>query len=370
MGIQIREAESEEDKLRCYALRYQIYVEEMEREQEFADHARKITREPYDDHGVLLIAEDEGEIVATLRMNRRIDGPLECEELYELDRFGPFYPDDVSMLTKFVVVPEYRQSGVAGRMAVYAYKYGRERGVKLNFIDAYPHLVQLYQQLGYRMYTRNIQHPDYGSVIPMVLLLEDIEYLQEIRSPFVRYARNYVNRSDTREYFDEHFPEYASIRPLFASHEDNVMDLFSSQFANATKTSFGFLEGFTAEEANALLKNLAILSYEPGEYVFRQGDESLGMFGVLKGQVEVIRESDRGDKVLAILNESDIFGEMGFIAKTRRTATIRVRESTDLLVIAPSDLKKVLNVTPDLGIRFLLNMYKIVVERYIHVMAS
>ena len=73
---------------------------------------------------------------------------------------------------------------------------------------------------------------------------------------------------------------------------------------------------------------------------------------------------------MAILNEGDIFGELGFVAETRRTASIRVRESAKLLVLAPSDLEKILIRTPRLGVRFLTNLFKIVVERYIRVLSA
>jgi GNAT superfamily N-acetyltransferase len=368
MAIQIREAVTREDRERCYRLRYQVYVEEMHRVQEFADHERRMTEEPYDRYAHLLMAEDEDRLVGTMRLNMRRDGPLECEELYALDRFGPFFPDSVSMITKFVIEPDYRQRGVAGRLAIAAYQFGRRNGIKLNFIDCYPHLVQLYQQMGYRIYKSNIKHPDYGSVIPMVLLLEDIEYLEQIHSPFLRYARGLPNSRDAREYFDKHFPEYASVQPLFAEHQD-LMETLAVEMGRAPEQCLGFLEGFTTEESQALIRNLAVLKYQPGEYVFKQGDESLGMFCIIKGQVEVLLNSGANAKTIAILNQGDIFGEMGFVAKTKRTASIRVREATDLLVLAPTDFQKVIKVTPELGVRFLTNLFTTVVERYINVVS-
>ena len=254
-------------------------------------------------------------------------------------------------------------------MALAAYKFGRDNDIKFCIIDSYPHLVQLYHQMGYRFYMHNIRHPDYGSVIPMVLILEDIEYFREIRSPFYRAARAYENSKETAEYFQANFPEYASVRPLFALKPDELFSKYSSEIARTPEQrSFEFLAGFSKEDVQTLLSQLAILSYEPGEFVFRQDDQSLGMFCIMRGQVEVIHRRHGKEKTVAILNEGDIFGEMGFVAKTKRTASIRVREATELLVLAPNDLDKITMMTPELGTKFLTNLFRIVVERYINVL--
>jgi predicted GNAT family N-acyltransferase len=368
MTMRIRIATSDRDRFRCYRLRYETYVEEMQRPQSFADHEQRITKEPYDDHSHLLMAEDDGELVSTMRMSMLREGPLECGDMYRLESFGKYYPDNIGMITKFVIKPAYRRSGIAGRMAMVAYRFGRDNNISICIIDAYPHLVQLYHQMGYRFYMENIAHPEYGSVIPMVLLLEDVQYFKKIRSPFYRIANKYENDTSIARFFAETFPEYAAVHPLFVLEPGALLDRLSQEIARTPRERFGFLAGFSKEEAESLLSHLAIISYRSGEYVFQQNDESLGMFCIYSGQVEVIHESRGKRKTVAILNEGDIFGELGFLAKTRRTASIRVREPTKLLVLAPIDLEKLVIGSPELGVRFLMNLFNIVVERFITVL--
>jgi CRP-like cAMP-binding protein len=156
---------------------------------------------------------------------------------------------------------------------------------------------------------------------------------------------------------------------LFALNADELFAKLSLEISRKPgQRSFDFLAGFTTEEIQSLISQLALLTYEPGEFVFRQNDQSLGMFCIMRGQVEVLHLHRGKEKTVAILNEGDIFGEMGFVAKTERTASIRVREEAELLVLAPKDLDKLTLTTPDLGIKFLSNLFRIVVERYINVL--
>src|SRR5262245_15298124 len=76
--ITVRRASSQGDREKIFRLRYEIYVEEMRRRQTHADHALRFIEEPFDDaSAVLLLAEQDGEAVGTVRINFARHGPLE-----------------------------------------------------------------------------------------------------------------------------------------------------------------------------------------------------------------------------------------------------------------------------------------------------
>lgn len=84
-----------------------------------------------------------------------------------------------------------------------------------------------------------------------------------------------------------------------------------------------------------------ILKYEKGEQIFKQGDFGISIYKIVKGKVEVFRDS-RGVKVpLATLGSGSFIGEMIFLSRgTRvRSASARALEEVELRVLHPGELK-------------------------------
>ena len=364
MSLTVSLAKSEEEKLKIYQLRYEIYIDELKRNQEFADHAKKTIQEPWDETAHLLYVKDEDAIVGTLRINRKLDGPLEYEELYDLEKFAPYFPNSVSMTTKLLVKDKYRNSMAASLLCMSAYDLHREWGIQFNIIDTRPHLVRLYQQLGYRFYKENIHHPEFGNAIPLVLILDDVDYLKEVRSPFQRNAKRYNNTKDSSQFFRENFPKYFSIKPLFSMTNDVLWDTFTDQINIDPREILSFMTGFTPEDTTKILGQLDLLDFKKNDIVFEKNDESEGMYCILEGSVEVVLPSTKGLIILAILNQGEIFGELGFISKIKRTATILVREDSKILLLNQKEFVKLESNYPSLALKLLTNLFSILVNRF------
>lgn len=74
--------------------------------------------------------------------------------------------------------------------------------------------------------------------------------------------------------------------------------------------------------------------YQPGQYIFRQGDPSDFAYIVKSGSVEIVTTSSSGDVRLAVMREGDIFGEMGVIDEAARSASVRALEAVLTTAIA------------------------------------
>lgn len=74
-------------------------------------------------------------------------------------------------------------------------------------------------------------------------------------------------------------------------------------------------------------------AYTPGDLVFRQGDPGRGLFVVLEGEVEVVRETPEGEERLATFGAGQGFGELALIDDLPRSATARVLAPTTLLIL-------------------------------------
>ena len=75
--------------------------------------------------------------------------------------------------------------------------------------------------------------------------------------------------------------------------------------------------------------------YQPGEFVFHQGDPATNFYVIDRGEVEVVRTNpDTGaDEVLALLGAGSFFGELALFSNRPRNAGIRARSAVDVIVM-------------------------------------
>ncbi|HYR01883.1 MAG TPA: cyclic nucleotide-binding domain-containing protein, partial [Syntrophobacteria bacterium] len=67
------------------------------------------------------------------------------------------------------------------------------------------------------------------------------------------------------------------------------------------------------------------IEYEDGELILLEGGETdRAVSVVLEGQVQVVKETERGRVTVAVLEEGNIFGEVSFLAQKRgrRSASV------------------------------------------------
>lgn len=192
-GVEIREAIKADELERVYRFRYKLYVEEMNRFQQYADHDKKQICEPLDISGHVLGAYgDSDQLIGTVRLNVGADEHFGIySELYKLRKFVPFFPKHISITTKLMVVASYRRSRLACQLAVAIYRVGLELGTCFDFIDCNPPLVKFFKHLGYRQTGELIRHPEYGNVVPLVLAMHDLEHLERVGSPFVETCKQF-----------------------------------------------------------------------------------------------------------------------------------------------------------------------------------
>lgn len=93
---------------------------------------------------------------------------------------------------------------------------------------------------------------------------------------------------------------------------------------------------------------IAQAHYEAGEFVFHEGDFGDSLFIILKGAVEVLRESSEPPAQLATMSAGEYFGELSLLHGRNRTAAIRCTEPTDLLVIRRNDFRSLVTHLPGL----------------------
>ena len=87
--------------------------------------------------------------------------------------------------------------------------------------------------------------------------------------------------------------------------------------------------------------------YEPGQSIFKQGDLARGFFIILDGQVQVIREREGVEELVATMGPGEYFGEISLLLGVRHTATIRALTPVDLLIMNGNDFTALANSSTD-----------------------
>ncbi len=89
-----------------------------------------------------------------------------------------------------------------------------------------------------------------------------------------------------------------------------------------------------------------IVTYDPGQVVFRQGEAGDCMYFVQSGTVEVLRSYDGSESVVARLASGQYFGEMALLSSQPRNATVRAATAARLAVLGKDNFLTMLRVLP------------------------
>ena len=94
--------------------------------------------------------------------------------------------------------------------------------------------------------------------------------------------------------------------------------------------------------------------FDPGEVVFREGDESDTCYVVRSGHARAIREHSDGRSItLATFGPGDIFGELAMFDNEKRSATIEAIGRTEVIAILGGDMRRLLRQHPDIAVKLI-----------------
>lgn len=369
-GTRIVRVATQTERERVYRFRYDLYIDGMKKRTAAADHARRRLEEPLDATARIYMAEVDGEAVGTLRVNYARDFTAENPlppSLVDIHALGPFletWPDRLTFTSRLMVALTRRGSVVLNRLLARAYEEVLDAGMEFDFCYAPPYLVEMYLQLGFRLYTRATTEPSVGYLIPMVLPVRDWEHLEAVNSPLLRTAvrcgATKAAPSPAVAWFHEHYGE------ALERHDGRYDD--ARAWAQLTHTlhplsdsSPGVFAGFDAEEVQQVLRTNVVLRCPAGDRVVQQGDSRDEMFVVLSGRLAVRLEPD--SPPLVELGPGQVFGEMSMLSRTPRSAYVDVLEDCELLVYTRQALDRLMKVEPALAARFLFNLANILGTR-------
>ncbi|MDP1676176.1 MAG: cyclic nucleotide-binding domain-containing protein [Bacteroidota bacterium] len=104
--------------------------------------------------------------------------------------------------------------------------------------------------------------------------------------------------------------------------------------------------------------------YAKGEFVFYQGDPGLGMYVVEKGKVGIVVVGEEGaQKEVTELTDGDFFGEIALLDESARSASVIVKEDSELIGFFRPDLFDIIEKTPKTGLKIVVKLAEMIGER-------
>jgi len=90
-----------------------------------------------------------------------------------------------------------------------------------------------------------------------------------------------------------------------------------------------------AHPKSDLTERVSKAHYQPGDYIFHQGEPGNDFYIIEDGEVEVLVSKDNGgsEKLITVLGPGDFFGEMALVDNSPRNASIRAKTLVEVVVM-------------------------------------
>jgi eukaryotic-like serine/threonine-protein kinase len=137
---------------------------------------------------------------------------------------------------------------------------------------------------------------------------------------------------------------------------DAVPDETALRERFGTIKQLGFFKGFADADIWELIRACTWQTYPAGSTIIKEGSADHAFYIVLSGVVGI----EKNGREVDTLQEGDCFGEMGYLANTRRTATVAARTEVSLMKVNASTLD---HAAEDTQLRFLKVFVRILIER-------
>ncbi len=105
-------------------------------------------------------------------------------------------------------------------------------------------------------------------------------------------------------------------------------------------------QDMSPEDLDNISKSVEEISLRKGDDLFLEGDEGTKAFIIKNGELDIIKESNGRDMLLAVRGEGVVIGEMALLESMPRTATARARSDAVLYAIQKEELDRLLNTSP------------------------
>jgi predicted GNAT family N-acyltransferase len=369
VSAEIRPVETPAELRDVQRFKYDVYVAEMGRYGAIADHENRLLIEADDAASHIFQARIGGKLAATMRLTwggDTFDGQVGIGarhiEQYDLAPFlAAMPPEQIVIGERFMIDPAYRGSELLFKVFTAYMNFVNERRIQLVFGDCEPHLLNTYQALGFRTYTeRNVNSPETGYLIPLVIVAEDMAYMRQIGSPLVKVLRDFGARARVPEDIDDLLAGGVAVQSQKMLDPEEYMAGVKAAAREANALESGLFRGMSEDEIATCLDKSVTIACQPGDRVIKRGNVAKNMGMVLSGRFEV-RD---GDTVVARIGPGEVFGEIAFFLKLPRTMdVVAVAEGTRIVSFNDRTIRSLIESNSEAAATLLYNISVMLCER-------
>ena len=128
--------------------------------------------------------------------------------------------------------------------------------------------------------------------------------------------------------------------------------------------SFPVFDGLKSDELQHVIESMETLTFCANESIIHEGVSVQALWILLSGECVVTRScGPDNDRVLAVLNSGDIFGEMSFVRSAPHSATIRTKSKVQVCRYDKSAFEKLTQQHPGTAMQIVSNIAAVLAER-------
>jgi hypothetical protein len=352
MGFHIGMATTAEEKSAVYRFRYSVYVREMGRYQDTADHERCWLHEPEDDQSRIFYASEANEVVATTRLTWGGDGGFSERQIeqYALARFiEELGTDQMAVGERAMIVPRLRGTDLLTRMMAISREFIAESGIRAIFGACEPHLLTSYLGMGNHTYAeQNINSKEAGYLIPLISFPHGAEALRS------------DEKGDWPACIEDVLAAGGAVTSSLHQGSEDYWSEIQSALHELEDQKISALDGLGQDEADRVLSKSNIIECNAGDRILKKGGVARNIFVVLEGTLEA-RDNER---IVGVLTAGDVFGEMAFLLN--RPRALDVYAATDdarILSLSESTIRRMIQDDSEVAAKMLLNISRMLCVR-------
>jgi hypothetical protein len=284
---------------------------------------------PYELYALKDTRKDE--VIGCIRVTRadRIAAIAGSREEYHLDKFPPSILARTVVFTRLAILREYRRTAASLVLFQRLYDDGLAAGDVAALLSCEPGLYASYLRLGFRPLGGVHPGASGGFRIPMVLLAHDLEHFRRVRSPVLSQLEAFDGPRS-----DDALVWYRTLEAREGPIDPGVA-FFSDE--EGPDVHAPLTRGLSAAGRASVLHNAMEIACRPGDVILKEGDGGRNMGFVLRGAVQ----AQTGGRVVALLGEGELFGEIAVVLNRTRTATIvAAGDQTRVLMLSQTCLDR------------------------------
>src|SRR4029453_499107 len=116
-------------------------------------------------------------------------------------------------------------------------------------------------------------------------------------------------------------------------------------------------EGLAPDDLERVASVAVPRSFEPGQVVFREGDDSDTCYVVCEGRARALRTHSDGRTItLATFGAGEVFGELAMFDDEKRSATVEAIDAVEAIAILGPDMRRVLREHPEISAKLVTTL--------------